>query len=280
MIPLPQFNSLSDKNCISKKIITNFHPIPDIKTVPLHDSKNQMNLNYLLEKSKDFSLESWKIKKKLEEYSLSDNLNILESNQASSSDFFELSCQPEIIINSPANSYDWFDVYLKPIMGNFDGVNPGIYIWAVWMLVFIAILVRIGIIKIIIPNLDSYVNTGHGEGTTFEHICRRSFVKIGREAQEKMKSMMGFLKKAPLNLTNLLNNVLKELKLYIIQRKKFANIIKRINKKKENFFPDESKLLFNTYIILIDVLIRELESRALSLTSYIVLNFFRKMKKE
>jgi len=47
-----------------------------------------------------------KLKKKLEEYSLSDNLNILESNQASSSDFFELSCQPEIIINSPANSYD------------------------------------------------------------------------------------------------------------------------------------------------------------------------------
>lgn len=55
-----------------------------------------------------------------------------------------------------------------------------------------------------------------------------------------------------------LNNVEHEFKAYDNQEKKFKKIISNINKKKENFFPDESKYLFKEYVTVIKVLKKNL----------------------
>jgi hypothetical protein len=72
-----------------------------------------------------------------------------------------------------------------------------------------------------------------------------------------------------LSLSEQLNTIEKELNLYEIQREKFIKIIYNIENNKEEFFPNESKNLFEEYIILIDHLIDDLKSRANNINSEI-----------
>ena len=57
-----------------------------------------------------------------------------------------------------------------------------------------------------------------------------------------------------------LNNVKSEFKAYDNQEKKFKKIVVDINKEKENFFPNESKLLFKEYVGVIKILKKNLKS--------------------
>ena len=57
-----------------------------------------------------------------------------------------------------------------------------------------------------------------------------------------------------------LNNVKSEFKAYDNQEKKFKKIVVDINKEKENFFPNESKLLFKEYVSVIKILKKNLKS--------------------
>lgn len=57
-----------------------------------------------------------------------------------------------------------------------------------------------------------------------------------------------------------IDNVISELKAYDNQEKKFKKIVVDINKEKENFFPNESKSLFNEYVSVIKILKKNLKS--------------------
>jgi hypothetical protein len=57
-----------------------------------------------------------------------------------------------------------------------------------------------------------------------------------------------------------LNNVKSEFKAYDNQERKFKKIVIDINKKKENFFSDESRFLFKEYISVIKLLKKNLKS--------------------
>ena len=57
-----------------------------------------------------------------------------------------------------------------------------------------------------------------------------------------------------------LNNVKSEFKAYNNQENKFKKIVVDINKEKENFYPNESKLLFNEYVSVIKILKKNLKS--------------------
>lgn len=62
-----------------------------------------------------------------------------------------------------------------------------------------------------------------------------------------------------------LSKIMKELYSYTLQKEKFLNIIDNINKGTENFYPPNSITEFKEDIILIDSLIKELNSQAKSL---------------
>lgn len=63
-----------------------------------------------------------------------------------------------------------------------------------------------------------------------------------------------------LSLKEQQDRVENELKAYYNQKKKFKNIINKIKKGKENFYPDESKFLFKDYIKVINNLNANLKS--------------------
>jgi hypothetical protein len=55
-------------------------------------------------------------------------------------------------------------------------------------------------------------------------------------------------------------NVKSEFKAYDKQENKFKKIVVDINKEKENFFPNESRFLFNEYVSVIKILKKNLKS--------------------
>ncbi len=57
-----------------------------------------------------------------------------------------------------------------------------------------------------------------------------------------------------------LGNIHEEFRLYDIQTKKFKKIVHNIDRKKEEFFPSESKPLFKEYIDLVNILKKNLKS--------------------
>ena len=61
-------------------------------------------------------------------------------------------------------------------------------------------------------------------------------------------------------ISDQLNNIKSEFRAYDNQEKKFKKIVVDINKKKESFFPDESKSLFNEYISVVKILKKNLKS--------------------
>jgi hypothetical protein len=52
-----------------------------------------------------------------------------------------------------------------------------------------------------------------------------------------------------------------ELNKYENQKKKFSATIERIEKNEENVYPQESKSMFKDYVVLVDVLIKEMTAQ-------------------
>jgi hypothetical protein len=76
-------------------------------------------------------------------------------------------------------------------------------------------------------------------------------------------------KESDFTIENQIKNLDKEFKQYDDQDKKFKTIVVNIQKKKENFYPNESKDMFKEYVELVNILKKNLKSTKKELTKFI-----------
>lgn len=87
-----------------------------------------------------------------------------------------------------------------------------------------------------------------------------TFKEISFSERRGWKETVNIQNKPKFTISEQLNNVRSEFKAYDNQEKKFKKIVVDINKEKENFFPNESRSLFNEYVSVIKILKKNLKS--------------------
>jgi hypothetical protein len=116
-------------------------------------------------------------------------------------------------------------------------------------------------------NLDEYIASGHGTGSTFEHACEKeekSKIPFNNAVRDFIASSVSNSNQQTRadSVTRQLNTLVNEIQIYQLQRQKFIDIINRIDEGIENFYPPQAKSLFEEYVLIIDHFLVDMVLRA------------------